>query len=643
MFKIKYKKIKIFVSQRNDLNSSLVKNPIFCNVTCGASKRKILRYGDNSGENISYKANKYSEYSVLYWVWKNFNNLDYIGLCHYRRFLVFKHKKFQIFRSGHEFYDGGNLNLFSMIKYGLFSYSHMRKVICDNDAIVNKVYSVKSINLQPRAKNLRELFLNHPNVLITEDRLELLCKIVQDKFSEYYDTLHYVLDQDTNRGFNLFVFKRDIFNKFCDFLFPVLFEMESKNTSELFNKRELGYLGEILYNTFVCYLIKNKYKVKELPVVFFTDTQKYSIKNNFSKIFKNLKIKIFSSYYRSKKKIEELKVQNDLILKKLDKVVTYNQISNQRLQKLFFSLQPSFSCDQKLIKEQFWRNYPKATGDLKIIQDGQMLLLSIFNKLCKQIGVNFWLHGGSLIGAIRHQSMVPWDDDIDVAMTRDDFELLRNNLCKLKKFFYKGKEVINDFFIQEYYYVDLGCRSYRFHKHGLKLFVDIFIYDICKLKFDNISDNWFYLRNQKRFIKKSYNDFANQFNLIKRNDCVLKSNYKEIFDYELDYRINAYKSERSSSKKYVVWGLDNNYEGPGKFAWEHGRIFLTDDIFPLVSCTYNNEMYFVPNNYEFYAYSEYGIQINEMHESFGLAVHYASYFNSRKILNDIYKWTNDMS
>ena len=54
----------------------------------------------------------------------------------------------------------------------------------------------------------------------------------------------------------------------------------------------------------------------------------------------------------------------------------------------------------------------------------QLLLLEMYKEIyevCKQHGITPYLVGGSAIGAVRHRGFIPWDDDLDIGMTRDDY------------------------------------------------------------------------------------------------------------------------------------------------------------------------------------------------------------------------------
>lgn len=65
-----------------------------------------------------------------------------------------------------------------------------------------------------------------------------------------------------------------------------------------------------------------------------------------------------------------------------------------------------------------------ASLTLRQLQLTQLRMLRVFAAVCERHGLRFWLTAGTLLGAIRHGGFIPWDDDVDVAMPRRDFERL---------------------------------------------------------------------------------------------------------------------------------------------------------------------------------------------------------------------------
>lgn len=59
---------------------------------------------------------------------------------------------------------------------------------------------------------------------------------------------------------------------------------------------------------------------------------------------------------------------------------------------------------------------------LKHLQSLELMILKDFIDFCEENKLNYYIYGGSLLGAIRHQGFIPWDDDIDIIMFRDDYE-----------------------------------------------------------------------------------------------------------------------------------------------------------------------------------------------------------------------------
>ena len=67
-----------------------------------------------------------------------------------------------------------------------------------------------------------------------------------------------------------------------------------------------------------------------------------------------------------------------------------------------------------------FRQYDEET--LKHLHDLELMILKDFIKICEENNLNYYMYAGSLLGTIRHKGFIPWDDDLDVIMFREDFE-----------------------------------------------------------------------------------------------------------------------------------------------------------------------------------------------------------------------------
>lgn len=121
--------------------------------------------------------------------------------------------------------------------------------------------------------------------------------------------------------------------------------------------------------------------------------------------------------------------------------------------------------------------------DLSLIQKELYALLYEFHKICEANNLIYNMYGGTLLGAVRHKGMIPWDDDIDVSMPREDYEkfivIVQKN--------YRDKFVVHVFPQKNYPYPymkfgnshSLLLEPLRNRFNKITLFVDVFPIDGC--------------------------------------------------------------------------------------------------------------------------------------------------------------------
>ncbi len=203
--------------------------------------------GDNIKDNISQKNRFFNEITVTYWIWKNCKS-SIVGLMHYRRIFDFR-----AFGNSKDYAD-------ATLKY------------CIDEKTVKKILSEYDLIL-PEKLNFGEqtLYQQYQKHHYISD-LDLALDVIKEKYpqmSKYADSI-----KEEHRGyfFNMLICKKDLFNKYAEFLFDVLFEVEKRlperSERHIYQQRIETFLAERISNIYFNYMISEKgIKVKEFPVV----------------------------------------------------------------------------------------------------------------------------------------------------------------------------------------------------------------------------------------------------------------------------------------------------------------------------------------------------------------------------------------
>jgi len=76
------------------------------------------------------------------------------------------------------------------------------------------------------------------------------------------------------------------------------------------------------------------------------------------------------------------------------------------------------------LHQELRQKYNPDGSTLRQMQERMLVILKTFDEICHRHNIPYWLSGGTLLGSIRHEGFIPWDDDLDVDMLRPDFERL---------------------------------------------------------------------------------------------------------------------------------------------------------------------------------------------------------------------------
>lgn len=258
----------------------ILKNDIFQPIQVGRSLAKEIlpnTIGDNTGDNISYKNKEWCELTALYWIWKNTTH-DYVGLMHYRRYISFNPIQNQ---------DTFINNIpHSAIEENRWCYDGIEELTRKYSIITSNIYNIHPCGIP----HFLQTSYDHYCEEHYKKDIDLMLDIIKRNYPEYYiDSLTCLYSTQCFFG-NISIMQRDIFNKYCDFVFSVLSDVERKidilNYTP-YQKRVFGFLAERLSNIFVENVkSKNKsLKILHAPMVYVgNDTSHFNKKQVLNKV-----------------------------------------------------------------------------------------------------------------------------------------------------------------------------------------------------------------------------------------------------------------------------------------------------------------------------------------------------------------------
>ena len=249
--------IKILIAAHKE--TPLPHDDIFLPIQAGrkVAKEKLDMQGDDEGDNISERNPNYCELTALYWAWKYLKGVDYIGLCHYRRYFKVE-----------------NTTLFSKDKH-IISFQNLSEVSSNKLEYVELLKQYDIILSKPiiYPNSLHVDYCNHHS---SED-YDAMRGVFVEKYPEYVKSFDEVfLNNNKLSPCNMFVTSYPVFNQYSKWIFSVLADIENqlKISEDTYQARVFGFMAERLL---LVYVHHHKLKIKYLPVYFIAENPKKKV------------------------------------------------------------------------------------------------------------------------------------------------------------------------------------------------------------------------------------------------------------------------------------------------------------------------------------------------------------------------------
>ncbi len=271
------------------------------------------------------------------------------------------------------------------------------------------------------------------------------------------------------------------------------------------------------------------------------------------------------------------------LMRRFDEVNKRIRETNEKNEYLFWLSQMRENETLQQTKERVFLQMPKATGKLRNIQLAENYILCRVKQICDQNGMELFLVGGTLMGAVRHKGFIPWDNDVDIGMMKEDYLKLRNLLEN-------DPEIIAQY-----------CYNYR---EGLKVskvkfravdvfWIDILVFDYIDVTEESLNRVWKETQEANRKHIQKIKELAQPY--IGEQGCRPQPNAA------LDKQMDVF--ERQQMAEFPCFGHGDYFCEPINCPWwsrDERGIRKVSDYYPLLK----DEVEFEGNRYSVWKHYE---------------------------------------
>lgn len=233
--------------------------------------------GDDTGDNISKLNCYYSELTGVYWIWKNDQTSRYVGVCHYRRYLVNENDR-------------------------AFTEKELENILQEYDIITTKRLKLNCAYYDGYAANH-----NIKDLIATED-------VMKELYPEYYHTYQKIIHGNQTYFGNICVMPKGLFDEYAQWLFSIFFQVQKRIDVESYDdyhKRVFGFISEILLLVWVTQKNLRPYECKVGMLCEKIETME--MKRQLAVFFRERDIQGAKAYFA-----DTLKVRPDVLMEASD-------------------------------------------------------------------------------------------------------------------------------------------------------------------------------------------------------------------------------------------------------------------------------------------------------------------------------------
>lgn len=242
-----------------------------------------------------------------------------------------------------------------------------------------------------------------------------------------------------------------------------------------------------------------------------------------------------------------------------------------------------------------------SDGRLRQAQLKMLTMLEVVDSICVKHGLDYWLDAGTLLGAVRHQGFIPWDDDVDIAMPRASYEtFLRVAPAEIPSSMWLQTSHSDPGYFNMAAPLKIRDRTSRFiekHEKGDEpyvqgIFIDVFVYDRMPVNLKQRKRYKFFAKKLSRLLGPKYSKVktGHYANFYKAISTILPKSLLEYFLKKIIHQANT------SESPY----LGRGYNCVGS------NVVKLNELYPLQRISFENKEFNIPKNAEVFLIQQYG-------------------------------------